>query len=395
MKINLLVLFGGKSTEHEVSIVSALQAMENIDKTKYEIYPIYIDKNGEFYYNKKLFFDIKNFSNIKNTLNNSIKVILVRDKNRVYLKKLNNKIFSKNIASIDIAFPIVHGTNVEDGNLQGYLHTLGLPTVGPNCLSAALSMDKYIMKQYLKSLNIPVIDAIRYDINDYMNIDTLVENIEKNFSYPVIIKPVNLGSSIGISKASNREKLMEAIDLAFSFSNIILVEKAIVNIREINCAVIGDRFSYEVSLLEEPFGNDEILSFKDKYLSGGKNGSKNTKNFSGTKISGIKNSGMASLSRKVPAELDNEMANIIIEYAKKTFKYLCLQGVCRIDFIIDKSDNKVYVNEVNPIPGSLSYYLFDKKGISYSNLIDKLIKISLDEVRREESLNWTFENNLL
>ena len=396
MKIKLLVLFGGKSTEHEVSIVSFAQAMENIDKNKYEIFSIYISKSGDFYYHKDLYFNVKNFSNINELLNKSINVHLVKEKNKIYLKRNSNKIFEKRLISeIDIAFPIVHGTNVEDGNLQGYLHTLGLPIVGPSCLSAALTMDKYIMKQYLKSLDIPVISALRFDINDYIDKNNLIKSIKDNFEFPVVVKPVNLGSSIGISKANDENKLSEALDLAFTFSNIILVEKAISNLREINCAVLGDINNVEVSLLEEPFGKDEILSFKDKYLSGGKNGSKNTKNSFHSKNSGIKNSGMASLSRKIPADIDDNLKNKIIEYAKKAFKYLCLSGVCRIDFIIDKDNNQVYLNEANSIPGSLSYYLFDKKGINYPNLLDKLIGIALDEKRREDNLNWTFDNNLL
>lgn len=396
MKIKLLVLFGGKSTEHEVSIVSFAQAMENIDKNKYEIFPIYISKSGDFYYHEDLYFNVKNFSNINELLNKSVNVHLVKEKNKIYLKRTSKKIFEKNfISEIDVAFPIVHGTNVEDGNLQGYLHTLGLPIVGPSCLSAALTMDKYIMKQYLKSLDIPIISALRFDINDYIDKNNLIKSIKYNFEFPVIVKPVNLGSSIGISKANDENKLSEALDLAFTFSNIILVEKAISNLREINCAVLGDINNIEVSLLEEPFGKDDILSFKDKYLSGGKNGSKNTKNSFHSKNSGIKNSGMASLSRKIPADIDDNLKNKIIEYAKKAFKYLCLSGVCRIDFIIDKDNNQVYLNEANSIPGSLSYYLFDKKGINYPNLLDKLIGIALDEKRREDNLNWTFDNNLL
>ena len=226
----------------------------------------------------------------------------------------------------------------------------------------------------------------------------------------MIVKPVNLGSSIGIKKGSNRESLIDALELAFSFTDIILVEKAITNMREINCAVIGDKFNCETSVLEEPFGNDEILSFADKYMSGGgakgakgtkvgaKYGDVGAKNGNlGTKLcepSGAK-SGMASLKRQIPAQLEEDTASKIREYAMKAFKYMGCTGVARIDFIIDKSTGQIYANEINSIPGSLSYYLFEPKGIKYSELIDRLINIAIENYKREEKLNYTFESSVI
>ena len=399
MKIKIAVLYGGKSTEHEVSIISALQAIENMDKNKYDIYPIYISKNNEFYYDNILYHNLSNYKQIDKLLNKLEKVYFSIDNNKTYLKLVNKKFLSNDIISvIDVAFPIVHGTNVEDGNLQGYLHTVNLPIAGCDCLSSAIGMDKYIMKQLLKQEGLPVLDAIRININEYIDKNNVLEMIEKKFNYPVIIKPINLGSSIGISKAINREKLIESLDLAFTFSNFVLIEKAIVNLREINCSVLGDKFSCETSVLEEPFGNDEILSFQDKYLSNAKG---NTKN--GLKVNnklnninnGTKSSGMASLTRKVPAELDNNTEEEIKNYAKKVFSALGCSGVVRIDFMIDKNDNKVYVNEINTIPGSLSYYLWDKTGMSYTQLLDKLIKIAIDNKRREDNLHFVFNSNIL
>lgn len=390
--INIAVLFGGKSTEHEVSIISAIQAIENLDNNKYFVMPIYISKNGDFYYNKEnLFRDIKNFKDTKSLLSKSEKIIFVKDDNKTYIRGINSKFFNKLNILVDIAFPIVHGTNVEDGNLQGFLHTLNLPVVGPDTLSAAVSMDKYVMKEYFKSIEIPVIPAIRFNKNDYKDIDNTIIKIERELNYPVIVKPVNLGSSIGIMKAKNRNELKNALDYAFSFSYVCLVEKAIINMREINLAILGDKFTYECSALEEPFGNDEILSFADKYMSG----SKNSKT-GGSKVEmkGIKG-GMASLTRKVPADVDKNVENEIKKYGLKAFKYLGLSGVTRIDFIIDKDENKIYLNEINPIPGSLSYYLFEPLQIKFGDLLDKLIKISLDNYRLENNLKFSFENSLI
>lgn len=398
MKLNVAVVYGGRSTEHEVSVISALQAIENIDKEKYNVISIYMDKLGDFYYNKdNLLADSKNFKDIDTLLKKCVNVAFIKDKNKTYIKAIGTSFFANKVnIVVDVAFPVVHGTNVEDGNLQGFFHTLNLPVVGPDCLSAAVSMDKYVLKEYCKSIGVPVIDGIRFDKNDYKNIDKTIDNIERNIKYPVIVKPVNLGSSIGIKKASDREGLKDALDLAFSFANIVLVEKAIEEMREINCAVLGDKFDCECSALEEPFGNDEILSFADKYMSGMKGG-KGAK--VGTKISGVKatgtKGGMASLQRKVPADIDEESAKKIKEYAKKTFKYIGASGVARIDFIIDKKTGEIYENEINPIPGSLSFYLFEPIGLKYKDLLDKLIKIAIDNYRIEQKLNITFENNLL
>ncbi|MCQ2609308.1 MAG: D-alanine--D-alanine ligase [Lachnospiraceae bacterium] len=396
MKTNIAVFFGGMSTEHEVSIISAIQAMENIDKDKYDLTPIYIGKDGDFYYHKDLFYNSANFKDIQGLLKQCKKVTFVKNGEKVYLIGINDGMFSKTKIEIDIAFPIVHGTNVEDGNLQGYIHTLGLPMVGCSCLASALGMDKYVMKKYLEAEKIPVIDGISIDINDYKKLDETIDMIEKRFAYPVIIKPVDLGSSIGISKASNREKLKESLELAFSFANIVIVEKAIVNLREINCSVVGDKFDAEASILEEPFGKDEILSYKDKYMSGGSKGSKGAK-VSGTKTSaaGGTKGGMASLQRKIPAELSKDMEDKIRELAVKTFKVLRCSGVSRIDFIIDKDDNKIYVNEINTIPGSLSFYLWEPAGLPYKELLNKLVNIALKEKRRENELKYTFEDNIL
>lgn len=415
--INLAVLFGGMSTEHEISIISAIQAMENMDKEKYNILPIYIAKNGDFYFEKNLFLDSNNFKDIPKLLNASKKITFVKNGNKVYIKNADDRFFGKINIEVDIAFPIVHGTNVEDGNLQGYIHTLGIPLVGCNTLASGIGMDKYVMKKFLESENVPVIKGIRLDINDYKNIDSAIKKCEDNVPYPMIVKPVDLGSSIGISKAKDRDALKEALELAFTFANIVVVEKAIVNMKEINCSVVGDRYEAEASVLEEPFGNDEILSYKDKYMSGGSgskgNGSKGSigckgsakisgggigNKMSGSKISGSKmggtKGGMASLQRKVPAELDEKMTNEIKDLAVKTFKVIGCSGVSRIDFIIDKDENKAYVNEINTIPGSLSFYLWEPTGLKYKDLLDKLIEIALREKRREEKLEFTFDENI-
>lgn len=383
MKINLAVIFGGKSVEHEVSVISAVQAMSNIDKEKYNVIPVYMTKKSEFYTGEKLT-DINAFKDIPALLSECTECVFVRSEGKVRLIRQKIKKFGSNIISdIDIAFPVVHGTNVEDGALQGYLQTLDLPYVGCDVLSSAVGMDKYAMKILLKEAGFPVLDCLRMSIWELDKIENFIEKCEKKFGYPVIVKPVNLGSSVGISKASDRNSLRTSIEDAFSFSDRILVEPAVVNLKEINCSVIGDSESAEASVCEEPIqaSQDDILSYQQKY--GGGN----------SKSGGSK--GMASLKRKIPADITPEQETFIQKTAVEAFRSLGCCGVARIDFMIDVSDNKIYINEINTIPGSLAFYLWDKKGVKYPELIEKIIKLALKRHRQAEKINYAFDTNIL
>lgn len=382
MKVKVGVLFGGKSVEHEVSIISAIQAIRYINKEKYDVIPIYISKNNEMYVGDNIG-NIEKYKNIKELINNSQRVVLLNnnDKFEIYkypFKKLTNNYYDY----IDVAFPIVHGTNVEDGTLQGYLKTLNIPFVGCDVTSSAVGMDKYIMKAILKDNDVPVLDCMKFNINEY-NLDAtkVVDSVEENIKYPVIVKPINLGSSVGIKIAHDKEELFEALEYSYSFSKNVLIEKAITNLKEINCSVLGDYEEAIASECEEPIGSDEILSYEDKYIS---NGSKKT----GSK-------GMTSLDRKLPAEITEELKVKIQELAVKTFKALNCNGVSRIDFMIDQDNNEVYVNEINTIPGSLSFYLWKATGIEYEELLDRLIKLALKRDREEKDISYSFDTNIL
>jgi len=379
MKIKVAVMFGGKSVEHEVSVISALQAIANMDKDKYDIIPVYITKQNEMYIGEDIG-NIDAYKNIDNLLKNSQRVIMVNDAGQVKLISYPMKLFKKPVEiNIDVAFPIVHGTNVEDGTLQGYLKTLGIPFVGCDVTASALGMDKYYMKAVLKDCGIPVLDCLVFTTSDYKNIDKIIEYIEKNFSYPVIVKPVNLGSSVGIKMANDRNELISAIDDAFLYANRILVEHGIKNLREINCSVLGDANEAVASECEEPLRNAEILSYEDKYLSNAKGGSK----------------GMASVSRKIPAEISQELREEIRSMAVKSFKHLGCNGVARIDFIIDEDTGNLYFNEINTIPGSLAFYLWEPVGVPYKELLSRLIDLALKRKREEENITFSFETNIL
>ena len=387
MKLKLAVLFGGKSTEHEISIISAIQAIGHINRDRYDIIPVYITKNNDFYVGE--FIDkIEEYTHIPQLLAKSTQVVWIKEGDKVSLFRYPMKKFGNNVISqVDIAFPIVHGTNVEDGTLQGYLATLGLPVVGCDVLSSAVGMNKYVMKTVLKDNGVPVLDCKCYSWKDYEDVDGLVAKIEKEFTYPVIIKPLNLGSSIGIKKANDRDGLLEALDLGFEFSKKILVERAITNLKEINCSVIGDYESAKASECEEPVNSDDILSFEDKYIGGAKGGAK------GAKTGGSK--GMASLKRKIPAEISDEMRDKIRKMAVDAFICLGCSGVSRIDFMIDQSTNEVYLNEINTIPGSLSFYLWESLGVKYTDLLDEMIELALKADRESHKVVYSFETNVL
>lgn len=382
MKINIAVLFGCRSVEHEVSIISAVQAMRSVDRSKYSVTPIYAAKTGEMYTGEALF-EIERFSDIKKLLSECERVCLLRENGAVIMRYLDSGIFHrKKDVKIDLGFPVVHGTNCEDGTVAGYFEFLGLPYISCDIASAAIGMNKAVFKDVLKSAGLPVLDCVCFRAREYAaQKSEITAKIEKEIGYPLIIKPVNLGSSVGISKVESAEELDSAIALAFSFADCILAEHAVTAIREINCAVLGDADECEASVCEEPFMHDAILSYEDKYKGGSKSGA-------GSK-------GMASLSRKIPAELSEEKAQEIRSLACDIFKAIGASGVARIDFILDKETDKVYANEINTIPGSLAFYLWEAAGLSYLALIDRLVEIAFRRERIREQLNFTIDTDIL
>lgn len=380
MKTRVAMMFGGKSVEHEVSIISGIQAYMSMDTDKYDVIPVYMTKNNEMYIGDSIG-DIESYKNIDELLKKSQRVIMINEDGRVKLVQYPVKKLGKNVeVGIDVAFPVVHGTNVEDGGFQGYLKTMGIPFVGCDVTASAIGMDKYITKLVLKESNVPVLDARLYTLSDYADMESMMNDIENVFGYPVIVKPVNLGSSVGISVAKSRVELANSVDDAFRYATKVLVEHAITNLREINCSVLGDENDAIASECEEPLHTKDILSYEDKYVSNAKG--------SGSK-------GMASVSRRIPAELTPEKREEVRELAVRSFKALGCNGVSRIDFMIDADTDKLYFNEINTIPGSLAFYLWEPVGVPYKELLDRMIQLALKRERTEESLTFTFDTNIL
>ena len=394
MRIKLCVLFGGKSVEHEVSVISALQAIGQLDKTKYDIIPVYITKNNEFYTSFECSC-IEEYRDIPALLKKSERCVLMNADGKVSLLRYPFKKFGDNVISdVDVAFPIVHGTNVEDGTLQGYLKTLGLPFVGCDVTASAVGMDKYVMKTVLKDNGVPVLDCVRFYASEFSDPEAVLDKTEAKVPYPVIVKPVNLGSSVGISVAHNRAELKNCLEDGFKYASTVLCEKAITDLTEINCSVVGDTSFAEASECEQPFKHDEILSYKDKYTgggsSGGAKGAKGAK--AGAKSAGA---GMASLQRQIPAPISPERREEIRSLAVKAFQVLGCNGVSRIDFMIDGDTDTVYLNEINTIPGSLSFYLWEPLGVKYTKLLDRMIELALKRKREEDAITFSFDTNIL
>ena len=378
MKIKVGIIFGGETVEHEVSIISALQAIKNIDEDKYEVVPIYIDKNRNWYTGMELL-NIENYKNSNFLFKNIIPVSLCKFKDEFWLLR-EKGLFRRVEDKIDVAFPIVHGTNAEDGSLAGYLESIGIPYVGSGVLGSAIGQDKVVMKQLMKSEGLPITDYVWFYDFEYTNDEnSIVKDILK-LGFPVIVKPARLGSSVGISVAHNIDELKTAISEASKYDEKIVVEKIVNNLVEVNASVLGSNEFAMVSELEEVMGVDEFLSYQDKYIGGKK---------------GTKSKGMASTNRIIPARINRELTNEIKDLSLKIFKLLNLSGVVRIDYLIDKKNSKVYVNEPNIIPGSLSFYLWKESGKDYKTLLDDLITLSIKNYKKKKKKVYSFESNIL
>lgn len=378
MKIKVGVIFGGETVEHEVSIISAVQAMNHMDSEKYEIIPIYVAKDRTWYTGAMLKeIDIyKNFDDLKRYAK---RVTLCKRDGGFYL--VNTKgLFRRDVAELDIAFPIVHGNNAEDGTIQGYLSMIGIPFVGSGILGAALGQDKVVMKQVFKDANLPVVPYTWFFDCDYLDDAKKVKKNIKDLGYPVIVKPASLGSSVGINVVKKESEIDEAITEAIKYDTKIVVEKMVPNMVEVNCSVFGNYEHQQTSELEEVMSGEEFLTYRDKYLGNAKGG---------------KSKGMVSTNRVIPARIKASTRKEIEQISKEAFKALNLSGVCRIDYLIDKKENKVYINEPNTIPGSLSFYLWEPTGKKYSELLDDMITLAIKDYKNRSKKTYSFETNIL
>ena len=388
MKIKVGVIYGGETVEHEVSIISAIQAINKIDQEKYDIIPIYITKDREWYTGDMLK-DIEVYSDLS-LIKKYGKNIVLYEKDGSFV--LQNKKFPKNIITdIDIAFPIMHGTNGEDGVIQGYLQAIGIPFVGGDIYASVVGQDKVFMKDIFEKENLPMTKYTWFYDCDYKNdSEEVLKNIKK-LKYPLIVKPATTGSSVGIKVAENDSELIDAINNAINYDSKIVVEEVVTNLKEVNISVLGNYEHQRVSIIEEVISGNKFLTYDEKYINGNKGKLKG-----GMKVpvkGGSK--GMASANRKIPADISDKQIKEVEEIAIKAFRALGSSGTCRIDFLIDEKSKKVYINEINSIPGSLAFYLWDPIGVNYSELLDDMINIGIKDYKKRTSKTHTFETNIL
>ena len=389
MRIRVGVIFGGESVEHEVSIISAIQAMNKMDEEKYEIIPIYITKDREWYTGDMLK-DIEVYQDLNLIKRYSTNVVLYY-KDGSYVLQKKKGLFKSIVKELDIAFPVVHGTNVEDGVLQGYLQTIGIPFVGSNVYGSVAGQDKTIMKDIWTEAGLPMTKYVWFYDTEYRQDKDLVLDKIKGLKYPLIVKPATTGSSVGISFCDDVNSLKEGIDEAVQYDTKIIVEEVVQNLKEVNIAVMGNYENQKVSAIEEVLSGNKFLTFQDKYIGNGKGKLK------GFKKGAIKTNskGMASANRKLPADLDPKMQKEIEEIAMKAFKVLGSSGNSRIDFLVDEKTKKVYINEINSIPGSLAFYLWDAKDINFTQVLDDMIQIGIKDYKKRVSKTHSFESNIL
>src|SRR3989338_5366452 len=380
-KIKVAIVFGSRSVEHEVSIVTAMQVFENIDRDKYEVIPVYIDKKGRWFFDNKLG-QLENFKDIK--LNPLKFWKNFRRAEYVFgaspsVKALSPKSVFNFFRSIkaDIYFPVVHGTFGEEGTIQGLFEIADVPYVGSGVTGSAVGMDKIIQKSVFKDNGIPVVKYIWFLKNEWQdNKVKIIEKIEKTLGYPVFVKPANLGSSVAINKAGGLKELENAIEIASNFDRRIIVEEGKEGIIEINCSVIGND-ELTASVCEQPVNDKQMLTYEDKYLRGDK-----------TK-------GIVGLSRLIPAPISEELTKKIQETAKKAFWAIDAAGIARVDFMVRPDTEDFWITEINTLPGSLSFYLWEKSGVSFSGLIDRLINLGFERYQERQLLTFSYDSDLI
>lgn len=373
----VIIAFGGVSPEHEVSVITAMQAAAALKEKPYRLVPLYITKQG-YWFTGPLLLELETYKDLKSleskaqschfAIDEHGKTVLLSGKSGLF-----NKSESIAIKAVIVAF---HGSEGENGSFQGLCEQYNIPYTGCGVTASALGMDKRLAKRICKSEGIPVVDDVWVTETGWSaGSGSIITDIEK-LGYPVFVKPVHLGSSIGVMKARSREDLQEAIETAFRYDSHLIVEKAVSPLIEINCSVLGDGADAEASVCEQPLSRDELLSFEDKYL-------------------GDAGKGMASATRLIPAPVGDELTLAIRETSLRVFRLLDCSGLVRLDFLVEKESGTFFFNEINTIPGSFSFYLWDKSGSTFPGILDRLIRIAEMRYREKNGRVRSYETNLL
>ncbi len=394
MSLKVAVIYGSRTCEHDVSIVSALQAMDNLDKNEYEIVPVYIARDGQWY-TGRLLRNITFYSAFKPELVTHVAPVMSEDgkltlmpvtsiaphgfKGMVKVLMSNMNLGEDTVEKCDVVLPVMHGMNGEDGTLQGLLELFNVPYTSTGVRGSALGMDKIAMKQFFRGCGLPVVDGMWFARSEWnKNHEEVINRVESSCPYPVYVKPANLGSSIGISRATDRQSLIKAIETAVEYDRRILVERGIEKPVEINCSALRIKGEVRASLCEMPASWEEFLTFDDKYLRGSKSG---------------KGQGMESLARKVPAPISDELTQRIQQMATQVYNAMDCKGVVRIDYMLD--GDELYINEINIIPGSLAFYLWEPLGISFKEMLDCMIEDAFTAYAEKNRSVFSYDSSIL
>lgn len=379
-KLTVGVIFGSRSVEHDVSIVTAQQIMQAMNPNKYEIVPLYITRDGRWLSGPGLR-DIQNYQLDDISSVATVYEVMFSSNTRypgVIYPPLAGRLQKNTFQRLDVAFCSVHGTHGEDGTLQGLLEMANIPYIGTGVLASAIANHKIVAKALLKQYDIPVLEAVAFTRRDWLaNPTPILERITEQ-GYPAFVKPATLGSSIGIAKIENEDQARLHIDVAASLAQDLLVERALVGGVEINCSVMGN-IEIEASVLEQPLSGEAFLTYDEKYMRG----------------KGGKSAGMKGADRIIPAPLSPELTAKIQDIAKRAFLAIQGQGIARIDFLVKPDLGEVWLNEINTLPGSLSFYLWEKSGKTAAQVVDELIQLGLQRHAEKRQTTFDYRSKLL
>ena len=377
-RTTVAVIFGGRSVEHEVSIVTGHQIMDAFSTEHYEVVPVYITRDGRWFTGAPLA-KLDSFQDEDITSRDGVEPCLLSPDTRhhgLIINPLAGRFSKSDVKRVDVCFPALHGTHGEDGSLQGLLELADIPYVGCATLGSALTNDKIMTKMVLRQTGVSVLDDHWFSREQWLKApDTIIAEILDKFEFPLFIKPATLGSSIGIGRSDSEALLRASIDIAASFDRRILVEPAITGGVEINCSVMGFGEAFDASTLEQPVSWDEFLSYEDKYLRGSE--------------------GMKSAERLIPAPIDSELTRQIQETSIRAFKAVDGRGIARLDFLVRPEAQEFYLNEINSLPGSLAFYLWRESGCSAEELVGKLVQLARDAHAVKRRNVYDYQTNLV
>ena len=353
------VIFGGRSVEHDVSIVTAQQVMRALDEVGHQVIPVYIDRAGNFYRGAALR-ELASFEKEEWRQKKDVERVLLSPQPRQHgliIEPLAGRFRASRVQRLDVVFPTLHGTHGEDGTLQGLLELAEIPYVGCGVLASAVANDKGMTKAVLREAGIPVLDDVRLNREEWLQDPEMVlARVMEELQYPLIIKPARTGSSIGIGFAEDEVSLRSAVEIAIAFDHRVLIEERLTDCLEINCAVMGDGKDGRASYLEQPLSYEEFLSYEEKYLRGSE--------------------GMKSAERIIPAPISAETTESIQQATREAFRAIDGRGIARMDFLLQRDESAFFLNEINTMPGSLAFYLWQEEGLTPTMVCEQLLAIA-------------------